>query len=318
MNSVLQSILRRFATPTFQTSFVLILVAEAVTISLAWGLLNANVSKWINDKTTQAERIGEAAAASRDWSLIGSVPKDKGSQLFASYRKSLEKISRHYFPSDEGDVFLAVIDHGEEYIIGYGDEPMDPMSNNRKADKWELAAYSSGKTTRTPTPQTDFQGTWLAAYTPIVRNGKVVGILGAEYDSAPVADLQGVVHRAFLFSILPAILVSLVIAFVLASMFVQPTDVLRQIEETAQDQRARTPDEEKNNPWNQLTPKQKEIAELLRQGRESYKDLAEALGVEQSTIAQHFKDIKARTGWSKQRVAVEAAARRSAALASTA
>jgi DNA-binding CsgD family transcriptional regulator len=316
--SVLRALIRRSLSPTFQRSFALILVAEAVTICTAWLLLSSNASSWVHSKAAQLVQISRVAADSRDWSLIGTVPKQKGSRLIASYRQTLKKLSNHYFPNKDGALFITVIDRGEEYIITQGDDPMDPLYDNGKADPWELRAYSSGAPTHTDAPYTDEAGTSLLAYTPIFHTGKVVGLVGVEIDSATLADLFGIVQKTFLLSVGPAVLISLAIAYILASMFGQPTDVLRVIENAAQNQMALSKADEENDPWRRLTQKEKEIAELLRRGEEHTKDLAQALSVSSETIKQHLKNIKDKTGWSKQNLAVEAAARRSAAVLRTA
>ena len=152
----------------------------------------------------------------------------------------------------------------------------------------------------------------MAGYVPIVRVGHLLGLVAAEFDEASPADFHAIVRTSFLKSVVPAILISLVIAFVLASMFVRPKDVFREIEETAESQRARTPDEEKADPWHQLTPREIEIAELLGQGTWSHKDLAQALSVGEETIKTHLKNIKVKTGWSKHDLAMQALARRTA------
>ena len=43
-----------------------------------------------------------------------------------------------------------------------------------------------------------------------------------------------------------------------------------------------------------------------RQGRESAKDIAEVLSLSTGTVYTYFKRIKAKTGWSKQGLALEA------------
>ncbi len=314
VGTILHAFIRRSLSPTFQRSFALILVAEAVTICTAWLLLGSNASNWIHNKATRLVQLSQMAADSRDWSLVGTVPRTTGTRLIASYRHTLRKLSNHYFPNDEGAFFVSVLNGTEEYAILQGDDPMDPMFDNGKADAWELRAYTTGKPTHTDAPYTDDSGTSLIAYNPIFRSGKVVGLVGAEIDSGTVADLEEIVRKTFWLSVGPAVLISLVLAYVLASMYGQPTDVLRKIEETAHIQRARSPEDEKNDPWYLLTAKEKEIADLLRQGQERTKDLAEALAVTPETIKQHLKNIKAKTGWSKQKLAVEAAGRRSAAM----
>ena len=294
----------------FRRAFALILVAEAVTILVAWLLLDYNATKWIQQKGAQAARLSQMAAASSNWSHIGQIRKDEDSPLFKRYQQRLNHLTNQSFSRKEGSFYIAIVKDGEEYDVAPNDTIV--LDDYGKANEWELSAYKQRKTTYSQIPIVDEGGTYLAAYTPVVQNGHVIGLIAAEYDEAPTADFRAIIRSTFLLSVGPAIIVSLVVALVLASMFVEPTDVLREIEDTAQSQRARSSSEVESDPWLKLTPKQKEIAELLRQGRESIKDLAESLVVTPETIKQHLKDIKTRTGWSKQALAVQAAARRSA------
>ena len=70
--------------------------------------------------------------------------------------------------------------------------------------------------------------------------------------------------------------------------------------------------EDKDDPWNLLTPQEKQMAEQLRLGRESAKEIGDALSLTPGSVYTYFKRIKAKTGWSKQALAVQAAARREA------
>ncbi len=308
---MIRAIHQRLVSRTFLRSFILILIAQIVVISVARLLLDFNTDRWIRDKAQQAMRISQQAALSADWSRVDRIPRDQDSesQLDDRYGDMLLKFSRRYFLRNEGVLYLVVIDRGEEY----NEYPGIPMSNNdRKANASERAAYVTRKPTYAPTPITDDNGTYLAGYTPILRKGVVIGLVGAQYDSATLADFKGIVQTTFWLSIIPAILVSLVAAFVLASTFVEPIDVLRTIEETAQSQQARSHAEEGSDPWHLLTGQEKQIAELLRQGHESAKEIADALSLTTGTVYTYLKRIKAKTGWSKQGLALQAAARRSA------
>ena len=302
--------------PTFLRLFGLILIAEAITISVAWLLLDFNASRWIQKKAEAALHFSQVTAASGDWSQIDKIRSDQVSATFENYKSRLEKLSDHYFPRKEGMVYITVVKNGRELEIAPNDD--NPLDDFGKADQWESAAYAQGKPTYSTIPIiSENAGTYLAAYVPITKDGHVIGLIATEYDEAPMTDFLAIIRSTFLFSIVPAVLISLLVAYLLTSMFVQPMDFLREIEETAKRQRSRSPEEEKNDPWNRLTSTHKRIAELLRQGVESYKDLADALSVEPDTIHSHLQEIRQRTGWSRLRLAVEASARRNASAASS-
>lgn len=293
----------------------LVIVVEAVTIITAWLLLDSNISRWLHDRTVQTIHIAQASAAGADWSLVDRIPKAtevrrKGdvvrteveSPLFDRYRQALSDLTDKYFGETEGDVYLVVVDKGIEYRI----DPFDqhPMDRFYKANEWETAAYQSGKTTYITIPYSDGSGTYVAAFTPIYRSGKIVGLVAAEYDSATLAEFRGIVRKTFWLSILPALLLSLVLAYLLASIFVEPMELFRRIDETAKDRRrGAVPDD----PLAQLTPREREVAELISRGLKN-KEIAEKLVVTPETVKQHLKNIKEKTGFTRVELAVQVAA----------
>jgi DNA-binding CsgD family transcriptional regulator len=279
------------------------LAAEAVTIAVAWFMLGTNTTAWINEQTARLVPISQQAASSSDWSRLDQILSDKNTALRENYSRQLTKLTRPTFGM-EGEVYIVVTDHGHSYEI-YGSDPSP--TDVGETPPWELEAYTTRKTTHTPGPYSDSGGTYLAAFTPIERNGRVIGLVAAETDSTTLAGLRGVVQRAFWWSILPAILVSLVISYVLACMFVDPMDVFRAVGESVQGQRTQRPDIP--DLWDSLTPREKEIAELVRQGL-SYQKIADKITVTLDTVKTHMKNINKKTGFSKVELAVAAQARR--------
>lgn len=302
MSSLISAIANRSSSPIFIRSFALILVVEAVTILTAWFLLDSNVSKWTSDKAAQAVRISQAVAKAEDWSLADTIPSDRDTALFDRYEKRLATFSKQYFPQNEGDVSVVVVRNGASYIT----DPYDqhPMDYGDKANKWQLAAYASGETTYNEVPFSDGTGTYLAAYTPIRRDGKVIALLEAEYDSATFTEFQAIVKKAFWLSIAPAVLLALVLAYVLATMFVEPMDLFRRIDETARDRAAGIGSDD---PLARLSPREREVAELVRRGLKN-REIAEKLTVTPETVKQHLKRIKEKTGLGRVELAVQVAA----------
>lgn len=311
--SVIRTIASRSASPTFRKSFVLILIAQGITILVAWLLLDANISGWVHEKSARLVQISEQTAAAHDWSLIGTIPKDRTSPQFVAYERLLKDISARTFPHDEGSVYLARVESGESYILDPGDP--HPMDDVGKANPWEASAYSSRQTTFNTVPYSDDTGTYLEALTPIVRDGKVVGLVGAEYDSATLPEFQELVRKVFWISLLPGILLALVVAYVLAAMFVEPMDIFRRIDETTREHRT-GPSGIPPDPLIGLSPRENEVAELVHQGLTN-KEIAESLVVSPETVKQHLKNIREKTGMTKLDLAVQMESRRRSAIAAS-
>jgi len=306
MGSVLQTVARRSTSRTFLRSFGLILAAEAVTILVAWFLLGANVKQWVKTRTGTAVQISQQVAASADWSKIDEIPKDQKTPLSELYRKRVKEATQRYFHQTEGAVYLATVERGEEYNI-VTDDPK--LSDSGKANVPEKEAYSSGKTTVSSAPISDDSGTYLAAYTPIMKEGKVVGLIGATFDSATLADFKGIVRSSFLLSVIPALVLSLVISYIVASIFVEPVEVFRSIQETVRGRSSHPTGHVKDDRWNKLSVTEKQVAELTRQGQKNW-EIAAELNISENTVKKHLQNIKTKTGWSKNQLAVEAQARR--------
>jgi DNA-binding NarL/FixJ family response regulator len=279
------------------------LAAEAVFIGVTWLMLDINTSAWIHNLTARLVPISRQAAASGDWSRADEILDSKNTALRESYAQRLSKLSLR-FPNNEGEVYIVVVDHGHSYELYPSDSSPEDVG---MAPSWELEAYSTGKSTYTPEPFSDNGGTYVGAFTPIVHEGRVVGLMAAELDSATLSQFQEIVRRAFLLSILPAVLASLVISYVLACMFVDPMDVFRAVEESAKGQRSQQSGSVDH--WDTLTSREKELAELVRQGLTN-PQIADKLSLSVDTVKTHLKNIHTKTGLGKLQLAVAAQARR--------
>jgi DNA-binding CsgD family transcriptional regulator len=304
-----RSLAELLSSATFRKTFVLVLIAEAITICGAWLLLGVNIDRWIHDKAMQAVRISQIAASGSDWMMADKIPIGRDSVLFQQYLKRVNDASNQQFKgAQDGEVFLVVVHHGEAYEINAGEPP--PMAHNGKANPSELVAYQTRKTAYTPFPLSDQDGTYLAAYTPIFRYGAVVGLVAAEFDTATLTDMREIVRRAFWLSIVPAFLLSLLMAAILTSMFVEPMEIFRRLDETtASHGVAGSPGSVAEDPLAQLSPREREIAELVRRGQKN-REIADALTVSPETVKQHLKNIREKTGFTRVDLAVQAEAQR--------
>lgn len=114
MRSMIRALVARSSSRTFLRFLVLILAAEAVTIGVAWFMLDINTSAWIREQTARLVPISQQAASSADWSRLGEILDDKNSSLRESYSRQLTKLSRPFF-GNEGAVYVVVVDHGHAW-----------------------------------------------------------------------------------------------------------------------------------------------------------------------------------------------------------
>jgi methyl-accepting chemotaxis protein len=80
------------------------------------------------------------------------------------------------------------------------------------------ASYSTGKVQITQKPYTDEFGTFISAFVPVMQNGKITSILGADFD---ITRVKGFQMRAQL-SLIISIIVSAVLAFLLSMSLIRP------------------------------------------------------------------------------------------------
>ena len=296
---------KRWSSPAFRRFLAIVMVVEAVTICVSFLLLNVGISSWIHQKTLTLIRISQAAAASGDWSQVPNIGKQRDSPAFEAFRKKFSALEDRYFPGNNaGTIYLVVLDHDEAYE-NYPDEPY-PMQDIGKATKWETDAYATVKTTFNSVPYSDKSGTYLGAFTPVESDGKVVGLVAASYDTAPLTDFQGIVQTAFWLSLIPAVFLALIVAYILAGTFIEPMELFRQIEAAAENP-GEGEGREPIDPLESLTPKEREVADLVRQGLKN-KEIAERLFISPETVKQHLKNIREKTGFNKVALAVHAQA----------
>lgn len=308
---MIRPLVQRLSSQIFWTSFAIVVAAQVVTIVIAWLLLGANINGWIAARVAQTLQIAQYTASQSSWDRIDKIPENDDSALGDNYASRLKKLSEKYFHRNEGQVYLVVVDRGEEYnILGVQSPPLSDAGD--KANPWELRAYATRRVTYTPEPISDNNGTYVAAYIPILRAGKVLGLVAAEYDSATLSDLRSVVFTAFWKSIIPGIVFSLFVANILAWKFVDPEDVLRSTAGSAREEKARALKGAVDEPWNSLTDRELEVAELAGDGLK-IKEMAERLVVGTETIKTHLKNIKDKTGLSKVQLGFKVQARRIAA-----
>ena len=303
--TMIQAGIQNFQSKAFRTSLVLIFAAEAVLIGSALLTLNTGIDRWIQQKTAQAMSISQEAVSSSDWSQVDRIAMGHASPLFKRYEKVISVVSKRYFKNYEGEVFVAWIKGGKEYDVEpNSDEPTD----GGPANKEEINAYSSGKPTRTADPISDEGGTYLAAYSPVLRNGKVVALVAVEYDSATLADFRGIVWSSVQWSILWGSIISLIASYLLALRLAEPSELVKEIE----DERQRTSDTPSPaaDVFAPLNEREIDIVDLLGKGYTA-PQIAEQVHLSRHTVHDYLADIREKTGLrGRNQLLVAAAARR--------
>jgi RNA polymerase sigma factor (sigma-70 family) len=253
-------------------------------------------------------QISTAVAEAVDWSKVQNISKNGDSLAFRFYRKKLSALEDHYFPGNQaGTIYLVVVDRDEAYE-NYPDQQY-PMQDAGRATPWEREAYATGRTTYNDIPYSDPNGTYIGAFTPARSKGKIVGLVAATSDIAPLSDVQGIVRTAFELALVPGLIVALLLAYFLAGNFIEPMELFRRIEAakeltTVQGHQS----EQEPDLFSKLTPREREIAYLTPQGL-TIKEIAERISVSPETVKQHLKNIREKTRLKKADLAIQAAAR---------
>ncbi|MCL1931152.1 MAG: methyl-accepting chemotaxis protein [Treponema sp.] len=89
------------------------------------------------------------------------------------------------------------------------------------------AAYSTGTAQITKKAYTDEFGTFISAFYPVIRGGKVIALLGADYD---ISKVRGYELRAQL-SLIISIIAAAVLAILLSSSLIRPIKELEKVAE---------------------------------------------------------------------------------------
>ena len=126
---------------------------------------------------------------------------------------------------------------GNEFV--FSSEYTPKMTLEEIFSLWGLddtpEAFTAAYNTRTPqitkTPYTDEFGTFISAFFPVVQNGAVVAMLGADYD---VSKIKGYELRAQL-SLIVSIVAAAVLAFLLSMSLIKPILELEKMAEAIAD-----------------------------------------------------------------------------------
>lgn len=288
----------QFKNPAFIRFFGLLLTAELVTILAAWFLLNFSVRLWIDHKVSELTQISESARTAVDWSHLDEIQKGRPpSSVYQTYVSKIQKLNKQYFPHNDGDISAIKVLKEKEYLIAAEDSfPYEKLGN---ASQFELDAWK-GKAAFSPVPYADTIGTHLTACSPVFKNGQVLALIVADFDSTSLQNFQSVVRTSFWWSLVPAVLISLILASALATKFVEPMEFLREIQEVKLHPEQVAPSIKKA-PGGEvlLSKRENEIAILVGQGLKN-REIAENLSISEETVKQHLKNIFQKLGISSR------------------
>lgn len=294
--------MRRFKNPDFLRFFLLLLIAELVPILVAGLFLNHGLSNWIHNKTEKLIYISKSAQASEDWSRLDQIKKGQPhASVYVDYLSKIKRLNKTYFPRNDGDVSAIKIVNGEEYIL-VGDAS-DPYEDLGRANKYELEAFK-GTVAFSPAPYADMIGTHLTACAPVLKNGEVIALIVADFDSASLQNFQEIVKASFAWWMGPALLMAIIMAWFMAGIFVEPRQFVREIQVVNPDVTPTTGGmdaridsdaalldiDPQDQLWNVLTKQQKEVVILYGQGLEN-DQIAQKLNITKNTASRHVKDI---------------------------
>jgi diguanylate cyclase (GGDEF)-like protein len=94
-----------------------------------------------------------------------------------------------------------------------------------------MTVYETKQTRMAKNPHTSQFGTAISTFCPIVKNGEVIGILGADYDVSFVKALRRQAQFAFVLSMGLAVIIAGMLAFYIASTIVAP---IKEVENAAE------------------------------------------------------------------------------------
>jgi methyl-accepting chemotaxis protein len=83
-------------------------------------------------------------------------------------------------------------------------------------------AYATGTPDITPKPYTDEMGTYITAYLPVVKNGRVIGVWGADYPFEYTASQEKQARITLIIALLLSVLAAGTLAIILALSLTRP------------------------------------------------------------------------------------------------
>lgn len=201
----------------------------------------------------------------KNWNKIRSIQKELG--LAFVYLVLMNDKNQFYFLYDTGDD-PEINDKEDDYFSIYSDAPPEAYES-----------YKTGKMVVVKGQYTDKWGTFKSAFYPIRIDGKIVGVIGADYNISDILELKKqalfTLFSILMLGVLVVILVGMVIKRLIVNPIIQLNDGARQIAN--------------GNLDYSITIKQKdEIGELAK----CFNTMAKNLKTSFATIKEHNEQLE--------------------------
>ena len=163
---------------------------------------------------------------------LGTAGSQEYWDVVASMKKIADilDITHIYYVRRSGNTF--------QFIFASAESPDTPVeevfSSYEEHDVPQAmeAAYRTRALQITQAPFTNIYGTFVSAYIPIINNGTVMGVLGADYDIGYILTLKRMAQIALAVSLLLSGVVAAVFALTVSSSLIKPIRNLKDFAQT--------------------------------------------------------------------------------------
>ena len=218
---------------SLKTTFSLLFTGMCIAASLVIGLiLFFQYEAYIKSSYTElientAHSIERLFPEIKDTESILAEGK-AGKKSYFDRVKQINEISESYgfayiyYLQNDGSHFSFIFDtddislfegSADEYLLKHYEDPPDEI----------MEAWKSGKFTMTKEPYTDEWGTFMSGFYPILNDsGRILGVLGLDFDVGYVKSLQNKAIFVFLISMIIIFIVSGVVSLKVAFSITRP------------------------------------------------------------------------------------------------
>ena len=221
----------------FWRFFAMLMAAQLLTVGVTVLLLGLTTRLWVREQARGFAEMLPKMVAQLDEAEIEKIkPSDTPgtNPAYKSVVRRLAELYKTYLPDTGHQLSIAVVKGDKEAKIAEPDDDDDQRSVVTwfPAEPYALEALQN-RVTYSPYPYaTSNRIENITAYAPIVdATGKVRFLLNIDRDTSSLGDILRVVRYSFLLAVIPATLVSVMLAAFLSARFVDVFEFLRSIHE---------------------------------------------------------------------------------------